>query len=77
MSQLFMETVIFLKPKLEIYEDFEATCEAVLKVICLTQIHVRRSVLRTNVLLQVEEEFTAVLRERVQTPGWSVMIERN
>ena len=33
MSQLFMETVTALKPKLEIYEDFEAACEAVLKVI--------------------------------------------
>ena len=28
-----METVTALKPKLEIYEDFEAACEAVLKVI--------------------------------------------
>ena len=32
MSQLFMDTVTGLKPKLEMYEDFEAACEAVLKV---------------------------------------------
>ena len=44
MSQLFLDTVTTLKPKLEIYEDFEAACEAVLKV---------------------EEEFIAVLKEKV------------
>ena len=32
MSQLFIETVTALKPKMEILKDFEAACEAVLKV---------------------------------------------
>ena len=43
-SQLVLDTVSALRPKLEMYQDFEAACEAVLKV---------------------EEEFIAVLREKM------------
>merc|ERR1719244_79837 len=47
MSQLILETITALRPKLEIAKDFEAACAAVLKV---------------------EEEFIAVLREKM--PGF-------
>ena len=43
MSQLFMDTVTGLKPKLEMYEDFEAACEAVLKVKLTIERHLKVS----------------------------------
>ena len=43
-SQLVLDTISALRPKLELYEDFEAACAGVLKV---------------------EEEFIAVLKEKM------------
>ena len=64
MSQLFMDTVTSLKPKLEMYEDFEAACEAVLKV-RLTLEDISSNSPHFILPFQVEEEFIAVLKEKV------------
>ena len=64
MSQLFMDTVTGLKPKLEMYEDFEAACEAVLKV-RLTLEDISSNSPHFILPFQVEEEFIAVLKEKV------------
>ena len=54
MSQLVQDTISSLRPKLEIFKDFETACEEVLKV---------------------EEEFIAVLKEKMPEYGNSSILK--